>query len=351
MSRPLIHIGAIRKICNQTATRAVLSVQPRLPVLVLEVGLPSRHRRGIVMDTRCRCWTGDRCPAESARFRVGNHSQVSPCRGPQLGEFGRQADARIPARPRGCRWDGDSPPSFPSSGTVCMDFLPRYPFGGVVEPSRTIAVRSSARMTWNANTGRQTANPHKPLGAVDVVVKHGDSDTQFAVRGNEACYETNFESREALDGAIEYVTNVLPLVLDLEFLDSPTIDRTHGEVSGVSYGWELLNSGPMATEVTTVEHQEEKLARAWERSLLFNDDANHRLLAAFTTTASRAVLNAVDTRRGSFYLRLCSIWRRFSKHCSRPAVIGSRWMLLELASRNSAIRTRRLKATSFQLSR
>ena len=176
-------------------------------------------------------------------------------------------------------WGRPPPTDFPAAGVVRLELSPKYQFGGVVEPSRTVRVGSTPTLAWNSNTGRTSASPDQALDKVDVTIQYGDAVTRVIFSGSEVAYETMFGSRQALETSLEYFTYILPAVLNVDFLDSPVVEQTHGEVAGEKFGWRLLKSGPGAIDATTTERQEERLVLAWERSLLFSQDKNKRLLA------------------------------------------------------------------------
>lgn len=183
-------------------------------------------------------------------------------------------------RQRGTRWQGEAPPEFPSRGSVSIELSPRYQFGGVVEPARTVAVGSGGRATWNAHNGRQSFESESALEPVDVTIKHGDDGPILTVKANVATYTKDFESRAELETAIEYLTYIFPLTLNTEALDTPVVERTFGSVGGIDFGWELLRSSPGTFDATTTDIQEARILRAWQEALLFNTDSNQRLLAA-----------------------------------------------------------------------
>jgi len=182
-------------------------------------------------------------------------------------------------RPRGCKWENAVVPDFPSQGVVRLRLVPQSPFGGVMGASRTIQVGSSGKMTWDAKTGRTSAEADTELEEVDVLITYEKGDQEVRFHANQLMYATTFETRKELEAALEFLTYIMPAVLNVDFIDSPMVESTAGEVGGEPFLWQLLR-GDQKVDAVTTEIQEERLARAWDRALLFSGDANRRLLAA-----------------------------------------------------------------------
>lgn len=102
-------------------------------------------------------------------------------------------------RPRGCKWENDVVPDFPSQGVVRLRLVPQSPFGGVMGASRTIPVGSSGRMTWDAKTGRTSAEADTEL-EVDVLITYEEGDQEVRFQAHQLTYGHNFRHSQRPGG-------------------------------------------------------------------------------------------------------------------------------------------------------
>ncbi|MPZ68306.1 MAG: hypothetical protein GEU71_02125 [Actinobacteria bacterium] len=166
---------------------------------------------------------------------------------------------------------------FPNDVEVALHFTPASAFGGVAKKGRTVGRQSEATLRWDANTGRQYVFSATPLDPADVAAQSGRYKVRF--RANVFTCQTRVDDRNGLQHLIETLAYVLPPLLNVDMLDSVTLDRVGGSVGGTSFPWELSRSLPGNFEVTTTDEQEQRLMGAWER-LTSIEDEDRRIVAA-----------------------------------------------------------------------
>jgi len=167
--------------------------------------------------------------------------------------------------------------SFPADVFVRFTFAPATPFGGSVEPSRTLKQGATGQANWDSNTGRQWVVGGEPLDPVDVTITFPDLILQFD--GAVLTATRRFESLDQLASLIEGIHYGLPLLLNLDLVDAPGIAVVDGEVDGKPFHWGLAGARDMF-DLTNTTRQEERIARAFERFKLINTAQNRRLIAA-----------------------------------------------------------------------
>jgi hypothetical protein len=166
---------------------------------------------------------------------------------------------------------------FPSDVRVEFRLAPAQPFGSSPGPGRTLAQGKSAPAVYDANTGRITASPESNLAPVDVT--HTHPNQTVTVKGDLLVFTTRCESLQDLDEIISSIYFFYPMILNLEFADSPVVLSVGGSVGDAVFGWELIK-GTVRLDITNTERQEARVSRAWSRIQLFTGIKNRRLAAA-----------------------------------------------------------------------
>lgn len=166
---------------------------------------------------------------------------------------------------------------FPNDTTVEFVFEPEVPFGGVTGKSRTGTLHSTARVTWDSNTGRQWAEAEIPLDPLDITIQH--PNMLFRFKGNRLTLSQRCDSLNDLNSTIETIYYAFPALLNVDFIDSPVIRHVTGTVGSAEFVWGLA-SGQGHVDVTSTNRQEERVVLAWERLQNVLPQEKRRLLAA-----------------------------------------------------------------------
>jgi hypothetical protein len=167
--------------------------------------------------------------------------------------------------------------TFPAEVVVDFALSPPTPFGGSVEPSMTLQKGVGARVWWDTNVGRAWVEMEQPLEPVDVSGALKDLDLRIV--GSVVSVSASVETLKDLAILVELVYYGLPLVLNLEFIDSPGFVRVTGTINGKAFQWGLEQAeGPIA--VTTHEHQEALLGKSIERFDFVRALGHRRVVAA-----------------------------------------------------------------------
>lgn len=168
--------------------------------------------------------------------------------------------------------------SFPSDVEINLELLPLGVFGGDgSDPLRTAKRAVAARLNWNANNGSWSVRSAEALDPVDVSIEM--AGTTFRCVGNTATYRLSCGSPRELDEAVVALHFVLPLMLNLEFADSPVVGQTYGSVGDTPFRWELRRF-LCRIDVTTTSTQEERVERAFRSLELVSGRQNRRFAAA-----------------------------------------------------------------------
>lgn len=168
---------------------------------------------------------------------------------------------------------------FPNDVRVEFRFAPQTPFGGEADPSeQTLTMKrgADARIKYDLNTGRAVVKS-EPLEPVEVIGEM--SGSQVAMHGNTLTFTSHVESLEGLANRIELIHYGLPLLLNLDFVDSPQIVNVSGQVGQTDFHWGLAGiEGQLG--ITTTEAQEQRIAKAFTRVPLITRPGHRRLVAA-----------------------------------------------------------------------
>lgn len=173
---------------------------------------------------------------------------------------------------------------FPNDVQIEICFEPTEQFG-VTEKhqesrrlSKTIAKGSTPTVLIDANTGKQGVKYYDPP------FKSIQQSAEFAnlkmeMQGNKLHVTTKCQDFRSLDNLMIICHYILPILLNLEFAEPPTVKYTRGRVGETVFNWEL---GTMIGnfDVTTEENQEKHIADSFMRLRVISGTENRRLAAA-----------------------------------------------------------------------
>jgi hypothetical protein len=166
--------------------------------------------------------------------------------------------------------------TFPCEVTATVGLIPSPVYGDAV-PGQTCALGSTARSSWNANTGRTYVESLPPLPPVDV--RTTADDMAVTLVGNTVRATWLSASREELTGALGALHFVLPLCLSLDFADPGLPAVTSGRAGETSFVWQV-EATRGSFEAITPAMRDGRVIAALDRVPLLCDDRNVRLLAA-----------------------------------------------------------------------
>ena len=167
---------------------------------------------------------------------------------------------------------------FPSHVKIEFTFCPSPAFGIVTEQGRTVYSGDTPKFIFNANTGRQYVQPSLVPNQIAVDIMSKQYETKLV--GNKFLVKTHCNTSGDLIDFIDTIYYGFPILLNLDFHDSPVIECTCGVVGNTSFTWQHKTAAG-TFDVTTKEIQEQRVVDAWERMILLtNHPAKRRLLAA-----------------------------------------------------------------------
>ena len=181
-------------------------------------------------------------------------------------------------RPRVFRITDGDVLSFPNSVEILVVMGPLQPFGSGLDHGQTSVRSRTARLEFNANTGKHYIVSESPLDPLNVTID--EPDRRWELRGNELRLKIDHcETNQQLTQLIESLYRALPILLNVEFIDPPIIERIEGNVGGIGFRWEL-SDWHFDIHTTTQDLQERKFVDSWQRLSLLGDPDNRRLIGA-----------------------------------------------------------------------
>jgi len=135
---------------------------------------------------------------------------------------------------------------------------------------------SRVTVHFNANTGHYSVEAENPLRPLRASV---DTPFKMSWEGNHLTVTTTCNDWESLRHLLESVYFGFPLLLGVEFVDPPFVERVEGVAGGVRFTWEV-SPWSMELDVTTQEAQEDRLAQASTLFGLFANEQMVRLVGA-----------------------------------------------------------------------
>ncbi len=130
---------------------------------------------------------------------------------------------------------------------------------------------------FNANSGSHTIESKAPLKPLEVVIE--EPNRVVSLCGNVLTLKERFDSFGALEETIQSIYFGLPILLNVEFADPPTVERVDGSIGPVSFRWELAE-WRMEFRITTQDRQESSSATAWAYFNAITPPGRRRLIAA-----------------------------------------------------------------------
>jgi hypothetical protein len=166
--------------------------------------------------------------------------------------------------------------SFPCEVTVSMELSPNPALGDEV-PGGVAALGCTARMMWDANTGRSQVLSMPPLAPASTALKCSGID--FRLDGRTVTASFHADSRQELLGTIQVMHDVLPLSLSLAFPDAFTVATTTADAGSARIVWQVASTAS-GVDTMTADSRDERCAAAIERLPVLCEPTNLRLLAA-----------------------------------------------------------------------
>ena len=165
---------------------------------------------------------------------------------------------------------------FPNSVIIEMKLGPPQAFGTSDEPSRLAILGSTARMFWNANTGRTQIQSKPPLKPLNVEIR--TPEQRLTLSGDLLTYEATCQDLSELHGILQAFLYVFPSLLNVRFADPPYVQYVQGHVGGGRFRWEHREArGQFAPK--TQDEIERHVADSFERLDLMAGVTNRRLAA------------------------------------------------------------------------
>jgi hypothetical protein len=174
--------------------------------------------------------------------------------------------------------------SFPNNVQIEVYLESTEQFGIIEEShqlqrlSKTLTHRRPTSIRYNANTGKQgvihSKPPFKPIRQnLDF------ANLKMEIKGNKLYVRTKCQDIISLDRLMIFCHYLLPIIINLEFIEPPTVRYTRGRVGEIDFNWELQTA--LGTfDVTTKENQEKRIATSFFRSTVISGTENRRLAVA-----------------------------------------------------------------------
>jgi hypothetical protein len=180
-------------------------------------------------------------------------------------------------RPRVFRITGDRKLEFPAEVEVSLYLQPLQPFGMAAGGGLTAVRGSRVNILFNANTGQHFVESDAPLMPVEVVIE--EPVRLVSLEGNRLTVKEHCQDYEQFTQLVQSLYFGLPLLLAVEFIEPPIVERVDGRIGAVPFSWEL-SDWRFAFDLTTQEHQEQRVTTAWGRFTILSAPHRRRLIAA-----------------------------------------------------------------------
>ena len=167
--------------------------------------------------------------------------------------------------------------TFPNDVKVEICLEPTEQFGVGKKSSKTVVVNSRVKAFYDANTGKQRAFSSPCLEPIEVIVEF--TNLRLEMQGNMLYAKGKFETFKSLDNMITTLHYIVPILLNLELAEPPTVKYTRGHVGEATFRWELAATKG-SFDVTSKELQEERVADSFLRLNLVGEPSNRRLAGA-----------------------------------------------------------------------
>ena len=228
---------------------------------------------------------------------------------------------------------------FPSDVQIEFVFKPLQPFGAGFDGGETFVEKGGAQFLFNANMGRGCMKSNLPLSPLNVQFNH--KEVKISVKGNLVSITHRVENLRELDALIQSLFFSLPMVLNVEFIDPPYIERVAGKIGTARFAWELPHWN-CYIDSTTQELQEQKAYDSFQRYLLMEDYGGHRLFAAmhYFHVACRLRRSGVSPWEfmSEILLNLCKVLEvLFPSEGENKSMESARRELLKLGFKNDEI--------------
>lgn len=180
---------------------------------------------------------------------------------------------------RVCRIKNEKEFTFPNEVKIEIYLEPTEQFGVITGEARTnkTAVRKHRAVHfWDANTGKWGVRSDPPLESIETVVEW--TNLRLEMQGSKLLAKTECETFKELHDLLIALHYAMPILLNLELAEPPTVKYTRGQVGDAIFQWELAEAKHVI-ETTTKETQEKRVADSFSR-LYLTDIAYRGLVGA-----------------------------------------------------------------------
>lgn len=166
---------------------------------------------------------------------------------------------------------------FPNDVEIEIYLQPTEQMGVGIKPSKTIRTHSKSLAMYDANTGKTRffSDPAlEPVEAILTFPRLGLKMKGNILYANGKCHD--YDELVDLTITLHYI---VPMLLNLEFAEPPTVAYTRGKVGKVTFNWELVSSIGFV-DSADMKLQEQRIVSSFSRLNMINGIKNRRLVAA-----------------------------------------------------------------------
>lgn len=166
---------------------------------------------------------------------------------------------------------------FPAEVKLIFILNPLQPFGMEYDGGLTAIEKQQSFFQIDTNTGHISIISEEALTPISTFAK--DDTYTFNISGNRISTDFIANSKNYLEEIIQSLFFQLPIILNIEYIDTPYINRVEGIVANNCFGWEFERR-EVHLEVTNKNIQEEKAIESWKKYLFLNNDTKYRRVYA-----------------------------------------------------------------------
>jgi len=198
---------------------------------------------------------------------------------------------------RALRIESEGSLEFPNSVIIEIKLGPPQAFGTSDEPGRLAIRGHTARLLWNANTGRTQIQSKPPLEPLDVEIR--TPEQRLSLSGDLLTYKAYCQDLSELHGTLQAFLYIFPSLLNTGFADPPYVQCVQGHVGDTRFRWEHREARGQFTPKTQDEI-ERHVVDSFKRLDLMEGVTNRRLAAGLHYFHMTSRLNVAGISQWEF---------------------------------------------------
>lgn len=166
---------------------------------------------------------------------------------------------------------------FPIQVELTFTLSPLQPFRVKYDGGLTAIKEVKSSIKFDANTGFISIMSEEELVPISAYEK--DEIYMFKIDGNHIYIDFIAKSVNHMEEITQSLFFQLPIILNIEYIDTPYIESVDCLIANVLLKWEIERR-EISIHATNKNIQEEKIIQSWKKYLFFNNDTKHKRIYA-----------------------------------------------------------------------